>query len=351
MTHVFGASVGGQKIYVDGQLRASGTKQQSDFGWQNGINIGFSYDAATDYFEGEIAEVSLWSVARSERDILAWKERVVGNESGLQALWSFSERRGDLVRDITGKGKQAKIHGTPGWALTDDFPGEFLVNIVPGDIEDIRSEGEQLAKVGSSLGKGYDENPPEQLPTRPLSELISAGQLPQFDLMKRLLAAVQNNELTLNQALLSEFGSIGNFAAEVLDVFVTIRNPKIEFATGKPGMTGAPGMETVTDAEGNTKLATPEDHALKVSGDVTLFNTIGFSLQYADFFHYKGEPKCSFKFIGAQPLGIGTFLPGVPLLQALKLSGPTFIVCNASTLYDPTLDSGINEGFYFFGIL
>jgi len=44
--HTHGASVGGQKLYVDGVLEASGVKDTSDFDWQKRINVGFSNDAA-----------------------------------------------------------------------------------------------------------------------------------------------------------------------------------------------------------------------------------------------------------------------------------------------------------------
>ena len=50
VAHVFGASVGGQRIYIDGNLVASGTKTTSDFNWQTAINLGFSYDGQSDYF-------------------------------------------------------------------------------------------------------------------------------------------------------------------------------------------------------------------------------------------------------------------------------------------------------------
>ena len=45
VVHSFGGASGGQKLYVDGVLRASGFKTQSDFDWQQRINIGFSNDA------------------------------------------------------------------------------------------------------------------------------------------------------------------------------------------------------------------------------------------------------------------------------------------------------------------
>ena len=62
VVHTYGASIGGQRIYVDGLQVASGVKAFSDFTWQRKVNIGFSNDAgASQYHEGEIDDVSVWS--------------------------------------------------------------------------------------------------------------------------------------------------------------------------------------------------------------------------------------------------------------------------------------------------
>ncbi len=62
IVHAVGASIGGQRIYVDGVQVASGAKAASDFNWQDRIHIGFSNDAgAGQYDEGEIDDVSVWS--------------------------------------------------------------------------------------------------------------------------------------------------------------------------------------------------------------------------------------------------------------------------------------------------
>jgi len=64
VVHVFGGTVGGQRIYVDGVQVAAGVKAQSDFNWQRTINIGFTNDAgANAYFTGEIDDVAVWSEA------------------------------------------------------------------------------------------------------------------------------------------------------------------------------------------------------------------------------------------------------------------------------------------------
>jgi len=57
VAHVIGASSGGQKIYVDGVAKVSGTKSASDFNGQTGVNIGFSNDATNNYFDGLIDHV------------------------------------------------------------------------------------------------------------------------------------------------------------------------------------------------------------------------------------------------------------------------------------------------------
>ncbi|MCA9245736.1 MAG: lamin tail domain-containing protein [Planctomycetales bacterium] len=71
LAHVYGSGIGGQRIYIDGQLVASGTKSQSDFNWQKHINIGFSNDAVSDYFDGRIDDVAVWSRELSELQIQA----------------------------------------------------------------------------------------------------------------------------------------------------------------------------------------------------------------------------------------------------------------------------------------
>ena len=67
VTHVFpGPAGGGQRLYVDGVLVASGAKAQSDFNWQQHVNIGFSNDAASQYLNGEIDEAAVWNVALTQ---------------------------------------------------------------------------------------------------------------------------------------------------------------------------------------------------------------------------------------------------------------------------------------------
>ncbi|MCP3956471.1 MAG: hypothetical protein GY719_01320 [bacterium] len=63
VAHVFGGGVGGQRIFVDGVERASGSKASSNFSGQTGVNIGFSNDAGNDYFNGLVQHVAVFDAA------------------------------------------------------------------------------------------------------------------------------------------------------------------------------------------------------------------------------------------------------------------------------------------------
>ena len=72
VVHTFGGTEGGQKIYLDGVLGITpGLKAASDFTAQDGINIGFSNDAALGYFTGSIDDVRLFSSALDQTEVRA----------------------------------------------------------------------------------------------------------------------------------------------------------------------------------------------------------------------------------------------------------------------------------------
>jgi hypothetical protein len=85
--HVVGE--GGQRIYVDGLLVRRGSKASSDFDWQRQLHIGFSNDAAGNYFEGQIDDVAVWSEALGPGHIRALSEGTHPLELG--GLSSFVE--------------------------------------------------------------------------------------------------------------------------------------------------------------------------------------------------------------------------------------------------------------------
>ncbi len=68
--HVIGASIGGQKIYVDSVEAQSGVKTGSDFTWQTGVYIGYSFEAAQDYFDGWLDHVVIINKAVSAAEVV-----------------------------------------------------------------------------------------------------------------------------------------------------------------------------------------------------------------------------------------------------------------------------------------
>jgi len=71
IAYMYGDAIGGQKLYVDGLLLASGTKAQSDFDWQERVHFGFSNDAASNYLEGTLDDARIYDRTLSAAEI-AW---------------------------------------------------------------------------------------------------------------------------------------------------------------------------------------------------------------------------------------------------------------------------------------
>ena len=58
---------------------------------------------AGQYFDGQMDEVRIWRVARSEPQIQdAMRRQLWGNEAGLVAYWRLDERSGTTATDATG---------------------------------------------------------------------------------------------------------------------------------------------------------------------------------------------------------------------------------------------------------
>ncbi|MDJ0717264.1 MAG: neuraminidase-like domain-containing protein [Prochloraceae cyanobacterium] len=113
VAHVIGGSVGGQQIYIDGELKATGTKAASDFNWDpTTVRIGFSKDADNDYFDGQIAEVRIWDVALSAEEITT----DIISRIGLVGYWPMNEGSGNEIRDRAGN-NNGTLQENPKWKI------------------------------------------------------------------------------------------------------------------------------------------------------------------------------------------------------------------------------------------
>jgi autotransporter-associated beta strand protein len=75
VVHTFGGVAGGQKLYVDGVLVASGTKTSSNFTTQTAIELGYSASSSPQYFNGQLDEVRIWNRALTAAEALALAQR------------------------------------------------------------------------------------------------------------------------------------------------------------------------------------------------------------------------------------------------------------------------------------
>lgn len=70
-------------------------------------------------FQGNIDEVRLWNVARTQAEIqAAMNTALTGSESGLLAYYNFDET-GTSLTDITGSGYDGTLHGDPVWVISE----------------------------------------------------------------------------------------------------------------------------------------------------------------------------------------------------------------------------------------
>lgn len=112
-------------IYVDGKEQS----RMDDYGTGEAINlgkqkkgdfmfkIGHSYgepDDMTRQLNGEICEVRIWNVIRTQKDIFDNMYSVEPSTAGLCAYWKFNEGKGnDIAKDYTGNGNDAQVHTSP----------------------------------------------------------------------------------------------------------------------------------------------------------------------------------------------------------------------------------------------
>ena len=121
VAHTLGRKAKGQQLFVDGKLAAQGTKTASNFNWQKHINVGFSNDAGSQHLVGEIDELRIWRVVRTEDEINATMNKpLTGDESQLLAYYTFDETNGNVLPDALGKHDGALIDmNDRSWTLSD----------------------------------------------------------------------------------------------------------------------------------------------------------------------------------------------------------------------------------------
>ena len=117
-THVAGTYDGTNlKVYINGVLEGTQPYTSNFIGTTNEVKIGGGLSNNTEYFPGDIADVRLWNVARSQVQINADKDIVLnGNETGLIANYQFTEGSGSAATNsATGNAYPGTLVNSPAW--------------------------------------------------------------------------------------------------------------------------------------------------------------------------------------------------------------------------------------------
>ena len=119
---------GNAYIYWNGELKASGTGQNVPLNVsRTNQYIGRSNWSQDALFKGQIDEVRIWNVARSQQDIQVNQNQALnGNETGLVDYYKANEGAGTTLIDSTVNKSNGILQGGTSWTKTYSEPSDFI---------------------------------------------------------------------------------------------------------------------------------------------------------------------------------------------------------------------------------
>ena len=151
----------GQKMYVDGQLEASGGKDRSDFTTQNRFSIGYSNYKG--WFSGHMDDVRVWNVARTKGEIVAYKDLVLtGGEPELIGYWRLDDcERFKTAQDSSPYNVDGRLSGSAAFIEADTplnpIPEAAVISVFPTDLDFGAVNVGEYAELGFDvLNSGQD---------------------------------------------------------------------------------------------------------------------------------------------------------------------------------------------------
>jgi len=124
LTGVRDASVNETRLYIDGVLAATTNGVHSSLytaGVVFGIGQRHASNTWTFQFDGSVAEVRMWDVARTATEIQGdMRYRLAGDEPGLIGYWPLDEGTGTTARDLSPNPHHGTFAGAAVWELTFD---------------------------------------------------------------------------------------------------------------------------------------------------------------------------------------------------------------------------------------
>ena len=98
-------------LYVDGELYSNWIGELSINSYDDSFQIGVDR-TMTNYFDGLIDDISIFSFAQSQEQIQAnMNQELIGYEQDLLGYWNFNEVQDSIAIDITGNGYNGIIYG------------------------------------------------------------------------------------------------------------------------------------------------------------------------------------------------------------------------------------------------
>ena len=112
---------GNLNFYVDGVPAGSATGVPSPAASSLGLRVGARVtDSTRSGFEGEIDELRVWNIARTQQEILDnLTGEVAGDEPGLVLYHRYNEGLGQTTTDSSGNGNSGQLGSTPGVDAND----------------------------------------------------------------------------------------------------------------------------------------------------------------------------------------------------------------------------------------
>jgi hypothetical protein len=105
-------------VYIDGTLEGSGTGNTRPL--SASPTMSFGGRAKRDFFVGQMSEIRMWGVVRSQAEIVAnMHRRLSGSEPGLVDYYRLDEISGTIAHDATATHNDATLEGQTTWVVAD----------------------------------------------------------------------------------------------------------------------------------------------------------------------------------------------------------------------------------------
>jgi hypothetical protein len=108
------------KFYIDGMLDSLRTPFTRSLIPNNlDLTIGADFPGDVEYFSGQLDEVRLWNIGRTQQQIKDNMHlKLTGSEVGLVGYWRFDEGSGTNTNDVSGHGNNGILVNNPYWVLS-----------------------------------------------------------------------------------------------------------------------------------------------------------------------------------------------------------------------------------------